>query len=157
MDELLVITDTEYLVLQGDGALELLDATEPAELLEVAQQGPPGPPGASGIASAPLFFAFGDASPRTLFTMPAAMLVLGVSIAVTTPFNGAPPSLQIGIAGQPDLLVAPAQVDLSIAASFALTPDVVVAASQPVILTLSPGAGVTQGAGRIVFEQIPTT
>ena len=48
MPEILVITDAELLVLPGDPALEVLDSTQGAELLEVAQQGPPGGQGATG-------------------------------------------------------------------------------------------------------------
>lgn len=160
MDETLVITDTELLVLQVEGALELLDATEATQILEVAQQGPPGPPGAngaSGSTSPPTPFAYGDASPRALFVTAAASLVLAVSVNITTPFNGTAPSLRIGTAAQPELLLAASQLDLSVATEFEVNPNLVLGAVQEVLITLVPGAGATQGAGWIVIEQIPTT
>ena len=125
------------------------------EVLEVGIQGPVGPPGASGSTSPPIAFAFGDASPRTLFTTTLASLVLGVSVNIVTPFNGAVPSLRIGTVASPELLVAAAQLDLAVATEFEVNPNLVLNAAQPIVLTLVPGAGSTQGSGWIVFEQIP--
>jgi len=126
------------------------------EVLEVAVQGPAGPPGASGSVSPPISFAFGDASPRVLFTTTLASLVLSVSVNITVPFNGAAPSLRIGTATQPELLLAATQLDLTISTEFEVNPNLALDATQPVILTLVPGAGSTQGSGWIVFERIPT-
>jgi hypothetical protein len=56
VDELLVITQTEWLVLETDGVLEVLDATEPTQILEVAQQGPPGKDGMDGETDKTLRF-----------------------------------------------------------------------------------------------------
>ena len=120
-------------------------------------KGERGEQGASGSTSPPTPFAFGDASPRTLFTTVAASLVLAVSVNITAPFNGAAPSLRIGTAGQSELLVAAAQLDLSVATEFEFSPNVVLGSAQGVVLTLVPGAGATQGAGWIVIEQIPST
>lgn len=125
------------------------------EVLEVGIQGPAGPPGAPGVASPPIAFAFGDASPRTLFTTTASSLVMGVSVNVTTPFNGAAPSLRIGTTAQPELLLAATQLDLTVATEFEVNPNLILSAAQAVVMTLVPGAGCTQGSGWIVFEQIP--
>lgn len=120
-------------------------------------RGEPGANGASGSTSPPTPFAFGDASPRTLFTTVASSLVLAVSVNITTPFNGAAPSMRIGTAAQPELLLAAAQIDLTVATEFEVNPNLVLGAGQGVLITLVPGAGATQGAGWIVIEQIPTT
>lgn len=127
------------------------------QVLEIGIQGPAGPAGPSGSASPPIAFAFGDASPRTLFTTALASLVLGVSVNVTIPFNGAAPSLRIGTAAQPELLLAATQLDLAVATEFEVNPNLIMSAAQAVVMTLVPGAGSTQGSGWIVFEQVPAS
>lgn len=52
-DELLVVSQTEQLVVDGASAYEVIDVTQPAVILEVAQQGPVGPPGAPGAQGVP--------------------------------------------------------------------------------------------------------
>lgn len=160
MSDFLVIEDGEVDVVEVVVVETLTSEVETHTIFEKCQQGPPGPPGAagaSGIASPPTPFAFGDASPRTLFTTAAASLVLAVSVNITTPFNGAAPSIRIGTAAQPELLIAAVQSDLTVATEFEVNPNLVLGAAQEVLITLVPGAGATQGAGWIVIEQIPTT
>lgn len=153
MPDVLVVTDTEYLIIEGK-VTQTLQVGGALELLEIAVQGPPGPP---GLASPPIAFSFGDASPRPLFTTTASSLVLSVRVNITTPFNGAGPTLRIGKAGQPELLLAAAQLDLSVATEFEINPNCILASGQRVLVALAPGIGATQGAGWIVIEQIPAT
>lgn len=130
--------------------------TAVAELLR-GPKGEPGPAGPLNLAAPPIGFSFGDASPRALPAADLAKLVLAVSVNIVTPFDGAAPSLRLGTAAQPELLVAAAQIDLATATEFEFSPNLVLAAAQGLVLTLTPGAGATQGAGWIVIEQISVT
>lgn len=130
--------------------------TAVAELLR-GPKGEPGPAGPLYLAAPPIGFSFGDASPRALPAADLAKLVLAVSVNIVTPFDGAAPSLRLGTAAQPELLVAAAQIDLATATEFEFSPNLVLAAAQGLVLTLTPGAGATQGAGWIVIEQISVT
>lgn len=47
-DGILVVSETEQIVLLGDVATEVIDLTQEHELLDTAEQGPPGPPGIKG-------------------------------------------------------------------------------------------------------------
>lgn len=95
-------------------------------------------------------FAFGDASPKLVFTVSAATTILQVNFVITTPFNGTGAALSVGTAGSPQLLLSTAQVDPYYAAEYETNPNVNVSSS--VLLTITPGAGCTQGAGWIVLQ-----
>lgn len=130
---------------------------ESVQVVTVGTQGPAGIAGPAGSpASPPIAFGFGDASPRSVATLASAVLVLSVRVNVSVPFNGVAPSFRLGTAAQPELLVAALQLDLGTATEFEINPQVALAAGAAIVLTLAPGAGGTQGAGWIVFEQIPS-
>ena len=60
--------------------------------------------------------AFGTSSPLNIgAALPANAKVKNVVINVVTPFNGTAPTLNIGVAGTPDALMAAAQIDLKTA------------------------------------------
>jgi hypothetical protein len=125
---------------------------------KVIAQGPPGPPGQSGNAGPPGLsgtpqaknFSFGDASPLIVLSVPAALIVLQVNLVITTPFNGAGALLTLGTAAAPQSLVDTTQVNPALAAEYETNPNIVT--SSNVLLTITPGAGCTQGAGWIVLQ-----
>lgn len=115
-------------------------------------QGPPGPAGVSGRVVVP--FAYGDATPQPVFTAPAAGTDMRVSIVIDTPFNGAGAALQVGTAAQPGALMPAAYNDPATAATYEAAPNATLASGEAIVLTITPGAGATQGAGRVVFDAI---
>lgn len=96
-------------------------------------------------------FAYGDAN-RIIIPALTTKIVLAVNINITTPFNGAGASLSIGTLASPALLVAPTQLDLSVATEFEINPNVKFTTPTDIYLTITPGAGATQGVGWIVVE-----
>jgi hypothetical protein len=114
----------------------------------------PGAGSNAGLDSAPLAFAFGDASPRNMLPVLANQTVLQVNINITTPFNGAGASFSLGTFAQPELLVSPQNVDLGIPTEFEVNPNVLLTAPTDIVLTLNAGAGATQGAGWLVIQRV---
>jgi len=111
--------------------------------------GPAGPAGPTGVAGLK-YFAYGDASPAFIHLVTAPVIVLQVNLVISTPFNGAGASLKLGTAAQPQLLASPTQIDTSFVAEYETNPNIT--ATSNILLTITPGAGCTQGAGWIVIE-----
>lgn len=107
--------------------------------------------GAVGGTISPINFAYGDASPRVIIPALVGKIILSVNINVATPFNGVGAVLSIGTLSNPSLLVSSTQLDLSMATEFEISPNYVFGISTDIYLTLSPGAGGTQGVGWLVF------
>lgn len=89
--------------------------------------------------------AYGDATPAILGTVPANHTILGVEIAIVTPFDGAGAALAVGIAGAIDGLMATNQNDPTSAATYGTRPTVTYGVEKQIILSITPGAGATQG------------
>ena len=120
--------------------------------------GTQGPAGAFVAAQSPLVavpFSFGDASPAVVLSISAAQYIAAASIVINVPFNGAGAALSLGIVGAPQLLIAAAQVDPASAYEYETNPNVSVGSN--IILTITPGAGATQGSGVVLLEKIPTS
>ena len=125
------------------------------QVVEVGISGPQGPPGPAGVSDLELIpFSYGDASPRIVLNLLSNQTVLQVNCNITEPFNGAGASFALGTFAQPDVLVAPAQIDLGIPTEFEINPNVLLTAPIDIVLTLVPGAGATQGAGWFVIERV---
>jgi hypothetical protein len=58
---------------------------------------------------------FNDTTPEVVFTLPANIEVLGVYVQVVTTFDGLVPSIALGTAATPGLLVGTNDVDLTTA------------------------------------------
>lgn len=108
----------------------------------------------SGLNSQPIAFAFGDASPRSVLALLTTQTVLQVNANIVSPFNGVGATLSLGTFAQPSLLVAPAHVDLGIPAEFEVNPNARLIGPIDIVLTITPGAGATQGDGWIVIERV---
>lgn len=114
-----------------------------------AKQGPPGPPGPSG-STIDLPFSWGDASPSPIGAVSG--LIVAASIIITTPFDGVGASLTIGTLGSPALIMPADSNYPGFASRYEVNPGLFV--SGQLYLTIDPGAGATQGAGRVYLEVI---
>lgn len=126
------------------------------EVVEVGLQGPAGAPGLdAGGNLPPIPFSYGDASPVPVYVPAVPSLVVSAAIHVRTPFNGFGAALELGIDEQPGLLMPAAYNDPATSGEYENTPDVTLSAGQQVLLTVTPGAGATQGAGVIILRVLP--
>lgn len=124
-------------------------------------RGPPGPKGDPGDSStatgrAVVPFAFGDASPVTIFTPAANCTDVMARLVIDTPFDGVGAALKLGTAGQPEALIAASQNDPATVGGYEVVPDAALGQGAPVVLTIIPGTGATRGAGRVIFDSINT-
>lgn len=99
-------------------------------------------------------FAYGDASPTTIFTPSAACTAILTRVVIDTPFNGTGAALQVGTSAQPAVLMPASANDPTNALAYDFAADLPLAAAQAVQLTITPGAGATAGAGRIILDAI---
>lgn len=143
------LTALQVLELLGTPVTQLLTLVEESvTLLTAVEQGPPG----VSAALPPVAFAFGDASPRSVYTPPRGLLVKAVRLLIDTAFNGAGAALQLQ-AGAKVLMPAGLNDPLNVG-EYESSPQADVAAGTPFVLTINPGAGATQGAGRLIFETL---
>jgi hypothetical protein len=119
-------------------------------------QGPAGEQGPAGVSAAgavaPITFAYGDATPATIFTAPAAGLLTRVRLLITEPFNGDMPQIRIGVNVNPDSVMPAAGNDPVNGGEFGRTPDLDLAEGDIVVLRISPGFGSSTGAGTILLQ-----
>jgi hypothetical protein len=95
--------------------------------------------------------AFGSSSPLSLFTLPANAVIASIRIIVDTAFNGTP-SLSIGITGTTSKYVASTQVDLTVARSYEIYPDLVAAGSTEALIATYAASGASSGSARILVD-----
>lgn len=99
--------------------------------------------------------AFGDASPKAMFQLPANAVVKKVEVIVDVAFNGAP-QLTVGITGTPAKYMAATQNALTEVAGtvFEVVPGLEAAvAAEDLILTYTPG-GATAGEARVLVSYV---
>ena len=106
-------------------------------------------------STATIAFAWGDASPKQLLTVPAGRRVLTVRLIVDTAFDGAGAALAVGDAGDPGRLLAAAENDPGTPGTYAAHPAVLYGADTALTLTITPGAGASQGAGAVIVTTDP--
>lgn len=100
--------------------------------------------------------AFGDASPKAMFTAPAGSEITDMEVVVLTSFDGAP-SLSIGVTGTPSKLMGTGDIDLTAAAGTVYHVKLGLPAEgspQDLIATYVQGAA-TVGAARIRTRYAP--
>lgn len=97
-------------------------------------------------------FAFGDATPAALGTIPAGALVSRVSLTVLTAFDGGGAALAVGDAGNSQRFLAAARCDPAQAATYTTSPGQRLAADTAVVLAITPGAGATAGSGLLIVD-----
>lgn len=118
---------------------------------EQGPQGPVGPPGPAGAASVEINFAFGDATPVTVVTALANKLVYSAQLHILVPFNGVGAALTVGDAAQPDRLMKANENDVLTAGANTTAPAYAYAVNTPLLLSITPGAGASQGAGVLIL------
>ena len=139
----------QVLEVLGTPVTQLLTVLEESvTLLTLAEQGPAG----SSAALPPVAFAFGDASPRAVYTPPAGVLVIGVRLLIDTAFNGVGAALQLQAGAK--VLMPAALNDPATVGEYESSPRADVPAGSAFVLTINPGAGATQGAGRLIFHTL---
>lgn len=132
--------------------------TAAVKVAAAGSQGPAGAPGASGAGLLPpIEFAFGDASPATVLTLGQASEITAVSLQVEEAFDGAAAAMQLGVAGDPGSLIPLGDSALGVLATFEYSPRKEYPAGTALVLTITPGAGATQGRGQIIVSAVPTT
>lgn len=118
-------------------------------------QGPQGEPGLSGGGTIPpVAFSYGDAA-GTIYTPGDAGTLTTARVVITTPFDGAGAALILGTVGDPDGIMPATDNDPTEAGEYEATADFPLAAGEGIRLTITPGAGASQGAGLIYLEFIP--
>ena len=119
-------------------------------------KGSKGDPGDSSAASgrAVVAFAFGDASPLPVFTPAADCTGILVRLLIDTPFDGVGAAIRIGTAAQPDALMGSGDNDPATVGGYEVAPDLELISGTPIVVSITPGAGASKGAGRIVFDSI---
>jgi hypothetical protein len=121
-----------------------------AQIITVGRQGPAGAAGVSATG-VQVNFAWGDATPATIAVVAANKVVYGVELVITEPFDGTGASVVVGDAGQSDRLMATIENDLTQVGSSTTSPACVYGVSTAVTLTITPGAGATQGKGVVIL------
>lgn len=96
-------------------------------------------------------FAFGDASPRTVRNVAAGKLVRRTQIHITEAFDGAGAALAVGDAGDAERLMAEGTNDPTDTGTYETNPAHRYGSDTDVLLTITPGAGASAGAGLLVL------
>lgn len=94
-------------------------------------------------------FSYGDSTPK-LLNIPITGLVDRVLIGIDVPFNS-PSTLSIGTTANPSLLMSASQNAPTEVGQFESNPSVELINKQ-LILTITPGIGISQGSGFVVVE-----
>lgn len=135
----------EGLVIQGNATAEII--------IGVGKQGPPGVSGVQPMSTAN--FAYGDATPAAIVTVPAGKRVYALRLFVEVPFDGMGASLSIGSSGNPEELMAAAENNLLEAGVYLVYPDKKYAGATPILLTITPGSGASAGSGQVQIDIEP--
>ena len=94
-------------------------------------------------------FAWGDASPYPIYTFVQDVTISEVIMTFDIAFDGASPLVIIGDIGQADRLMSANQNDPKDLSSFSTTPMYAYTSGESVTITIVPGAGASQGSGRV--------
>lgn len=130
-----------------DLTFELVDAV--IEVTIDAGQGPSGPTGPAGTATPAYAFSYGDATPALIATLDAGTRVFLVELAIHTAFNGIGAAISIGTLTDVEAFLPSTRVMPALAAVYEASPNLVLGASTPVYLYITPGAGASQGSGSV--------
>ena len=96
-------------------------------------------------------FAYGDASPKPLLTVPAGGRVLAVRVIIDSPFDGAGAALSVGDAAGPAGLMPAGANDPAVPGTYAAHPAALYATGTALTLAITPGAGASQGTGLVML------
>lgn len=96
-------------------------------------------------------FSFGDA-PHAIYVVPDDRLAFLVRLVIDTPFDGAGSAIAVGTAADAGALMPTNANDPTVATSYEFASNTELALGDSVQLTITPGSGATQGAGRIILD-----
>lgn len=99
-------------------------------------------------------FAFGDATPATVGTVPAGAMVSGITLTILTPFNGGSPAVTVGDGTTDGRFMAAGQNDPRVAVSYTTSPGEKLPVSTPIRLSITPGSGATAGSGLLIVDYV---
>lgn len=99
-----------------------------------------------------LDFAYGDASPEVIGTVPANSTVLSVLISIETAFDGSGAALSVGTLTSPAALMSTSQNAPSTVAQYEVFPGISYGTDTALYLTITPGGGATAGHGQVVVD-----
>lgn len=137
--------------------VHIISTVTELSVVTVGEAGPPGPAGPPGSAAGTYQanFAYGDASPAIVATVPAGKAVFEVEVVILNPFDGVGATLSVGDAGLSDRLMASIENDPTQRGSSTTAPAYQYASDTDIILTITPGAGASQGNGIVFIRTNP--
>lgn len=109
----------------------------------------PASSGSDGAIRVP--FNWGDATPKTIITLPANTTVFTAQIVIQTPFNGTGATLRLGDSGNLSRLIATAQNDPTSALTFTSAPAYTYTSSTSILLSITPGSSASAGSGFVLL------
>lgn len=135
-----------------DGS-EIPVAVQPDVVL-VEISGGIGPPGPAAAADYLIVheFAWGDASPALVHTIPGGHIVFRCTINIETAFNGTGATLSVGIGNNDGVFMGVSQNLPGVVASYETYPGFSYASDTPIYLTIVPGGGASAGKGQLILE-----
>jgi len=135
------------------GSVIVQQVNRPVIISDVGRQGASGViPPSTVLTLDPVQFAYGDASPRVAVTLPFACEIVSVLFQIDQTFDGVGAALSLGTAGNPELLMPINGNYPSEIGQYESSPAAELTISTDIIITITPGAGATQGSGEIIFN-----
>lgn len=142
------VVDLVFKLPSADGATNQAIVTDAAGNLSFASVAL----GANSMKAEDQLVAFNSVSPVTIVVLPAGATIQRVLVEVETAFDGAP-SLSIGITGTPSKYMGTSDLDLSVAATYEVTPMVEEPTAVSPIVTYAAGAA-TVGSARVTVTWV---
>lgn len=97
--------------------------------------------------------AFGDTSPKAMFTLPANAVVQKVQVIVDTAFNTAA-TLSVGITGTVSKYMGTGDLDLQTVGSYDVTPKEIAVGTTEALIATYAAAAASAGAARILVTYV---
>lgn len=95
-------------------------------------------------------FAFGDASPRVVFTLPQEGTIPELQLTIRSPFDGANASIAVRTNTGIELIPADRNMP-EYSGTYETTPVATLPAGTQILLEIDPGSGATKGTGLLTF------
>lgn len=107
--------------------------------------------GVEAIERAVVSFAYNEASPKTIITLPATTRIVSAQIIITQSFDDAAATLTLGDSGDPDRLMEASENDPASSGEYEASRFYELPAPTTIELTINPATS-TQGSGQVVIE-----
>lgn len=146
-----VIESPTVEVVTLDDEVHVVDEVRDIQIVTVGEVGPRGPAGSSG-SDIEMAFAYGDATPTAIHTATANKIVFSVEVVIAVPFDGVGASVVVGDVSESDRLMHADENAPTIVGSHTTAPAYSYGADTPILLTITPGAGASQGRGLVILR-----